>query len=112
MGAIWLSVTEFFEGLSEGIGYKSGLVLDETDIRGLLRDEPSYEEYAELPGDSGLRIRSELYEGIFEYLLFRVGRVEAPVNAPPVAQAYHKYKGSKDALKQGNGNRRPFRYLP
>jgi restriction system protein len=100
MGAIWLSTEEFFEGLSERIGYKSGLVLDATDIRGLLKSEPAYEEYAALAEDDGLRIRSEVYEGVFEYLLFRVGRLESPVNLPPVAHAYHRYKNDKKKLKQ------------
>src|SRR5689334_18875488 len=90
--AINLSVHAFYEGLTEIVGYKSGLVLDRSDILGLLREDEQLEEFANLNPQGGLRIRSEVYEDIIEYLLFRVGRLERRWNRMPGIDIFHKYK--------------------
>jgi hypothetical protein len=99
MGGISLSTKDFFDQLSEILGYKAGLVLDEQDIRKLLTKEEHLAEYAKLPKHGGLRIRSEVVEIILEYLLFSVGRLER-VGADPMIELFHKYKKNKKKLEQ------------
>src|SRR4051812_28810537 len=92
MGAIHFSVLEFHESLTEIVGYKSGLVLDRSDILRLLREDDQTAEFANFDDGGGLRIRSEVYEDVIEYLLFRVGRLEQRRNSLPGLAIFHKYK--------------------
>jgi restriction system protein len=71
MGGIWLRTREFGATLSEGAGYKAGLALDEARLRALI-DEGGYRELWP-EADSLMRIRSEEYEEIFAYVLYRLG---------------------------------------
>lgn len=99
MGAIHLSTTEFFDELSEVLGYKCGLVLDESDLRRLLADDEMYAEYAELKENEGLRIRSEVFAAIFEYLLYRLGRLDE-INADPMGEMFRRYRKVKKKREQ------------
>ncbi len=99
MGAIYISVQDFFEDLADIVGMKSGLVLDRTEIVRLLKEHEHFAEFAELKENAGLRIRSEVYEAIVEYLLFRVGRIERPRNAFPGVELFHKYKRDPKKLE-------------
>jgi restriction system protein len=101
--AINVSTEEFYESLTEIVGIKSGLVLDRRDVIALLKEDEQMEEYAKLKRRSGLRIRSEVYEDVIEYLLFRVGRLERRFNPPPGVAVFHKYKRNRRLHKIAQG---------
>ena len=79
MGTAWLRTREFGGVLSETAGYKSGLALDEARLRGFLEDGG----YGDLwPNeDTVMRIRSEVFEEIFAYVLYRLG-IGPPTSRP------------------------------
>src|SRR5437016_5100137 len=90
--AINISTVDFYESLIDFLGFKSGLALDRADIIELLKQDEHLSEYADLHEDGGIRIHSEEFEEITEYLLYRVGRLEQRWNAPPGIALFHKYK--------------------
>jgi len=102
MGAINFEASAMFGSLSDIIGTKSGLALNKPQIIDLLaRDEDgSFHEFLEFEGDEDwVRIRSETFEAMVEFLLFSVGRLERPVNLMPGVRQYHQYKHDPSALK-------------
>ncbi len=91
MGAIWFRTREFGGVPSEKAGYKSGLALDEARLRGFLEDGG----YSDLwPNeDTLMRVRSEVFEEIFAYVLYRLG-IGPPTHDPTVLIAV--WHGIKD----------------
>ena len=90
MGTAWLRTREFGGVLSETAGYKSGLALEEARLRGFLEDGG----YGDLwPNeDTVMRIRSEVFEEIFAYVLYRLG-IGPPTYDPTVLIAvWHSLK--------------------
>ena len=104
MGAILFEAASMFGVLSDAIGIKSGLALNEHQLRGLLaRDESErFHEYLVLCEGSWVRVDSVTYEEMIEFLLFKVGRLERTNNLVPTAALYHKYKGDPSAMKLFN----------
>ena len=97
MGGIWTSADDFYEALTEVIGIKSGLIVEKKDLRELLQQDPQLEAYSDL--QAGLfRIRSEVFEAVVEFLLYKVGVLERPFNPVPVGILYHRYKRNKKKL--------------
>ncbi|WP_316980405.1 restriction endonuclease [Shumkonia mesophila] len=101
MGSINFEATAMFGSLSDIVGTKSGLALNEQRLRTLLaRDEYGrFGEYLEFDDDDWVRIESVVYEDMVEFLLYSVGRLERPDNPMPVIGAYHKYKHDPKALE-------------
>lgn len=85
MGAIWFRTREFGGVLSEKAGYKSGLALDEARLRGLLEDG-GYSELWPIE-DTLMRVRSEVFEEIFAYVLYRLGMGPATYEPAPLIAA-------------------------
>jgi restriction system protein len=96
--AINISTSDFYESLVEFLGYKSGLVVDRSDVIMMLKEDEQLSEFGVLEEGSWIRIRSEVYEEITEYLLYRVGRLEQRSNAPPGVAMFHKYKKNPKML--------------
>lgn len=83
MGAIWFRGREFITALSERVGFKTGLAVDEERLRALVH-EIGYGDFWPEEDDSVLRIRAEEFEELFAGLLYRLGagppqRVIAPI---------------------------------
>src|SRR5207244_3602787 len=83
MGGIWFRGREFITALSETVGYKTGLAIDEQRLRAIV-DEIGYGEYWPEDDETGMRIRSEEFEELFAGVLHRLGagppqRVFAPL---------------------------------
>jgi hypothetical protein len=91
MGAIWFRTREFGGVLSEKAGYKSGLALDEARLRGLLEDG-GYSELWPIE-DTLMRVRSEVFEEIFAYVLYRLGMGPATYEPAPLIAVWHDIKG-------------------
>lgn len=97
MGSINAEAATIFGTLSDFVGVKSGLALNERALLTLLgRDEYGrFDDYLTLPEGAWIRIESVVYEEMAEFLLFSVGRLERINNLVPFATVYHKYKHDK-----------------
>jgi restriction endonuclease len=94
MGAFWSSRVRIVTSLSELVGYKSGLALTREEIATHL---PQLGEFVTGPDDQAIRVRSEEYEQLVRWLLYKVGRIPTPHLISPTITLYHKYK--KEAKK-------------
>ena len=101
MGAMLFEAPAMFGSLSDIVGTKSGLALNGQQLRDLLaRDQDErFGEYLDLCDEDWVRIRSENFEEIVEFLLYSVGRLEHDRNPMPVAGLYHRYKHDPSAVK-------------
>lgn len=94
MAAIIIPPKSLCDGLSETVGYKSGLALSIKDMCNLLKGT----EYVALIKESEthqVRVRFEEYEDLFYELLYRVGYTEEKIQGGIIgASLYHKYKGT------------------
>lgn len=89
MGAFWGRRIEIVTTLSEITGYKSGLALTRREITSHL---PEFGEWVSGADEDLLRVRSEEFEEIVRWLLYRLGTIPTPhVLFPGIAQ-YHKYR--------------------
>lgn len=97
MGSINAEAATIFGTLSDFVGVKSGLALNQQALLTLLsRDEYGrFDDYLSLPEEAWIRIESVVYEEMAEFLLFSVGRLERINNLVPFATVYHKYKHDK-----------------
>ena len=89
MGGIWFRGREFITSLSETVGYKTGLAIDEERLRTIVHEAGYGESWPE-DDDVVLRIRSEEFEELFvARVLHRLG-ASAPDRAiSPIAEVYH-----------------------
>lgn len=85
----------FWETLSESLGFKTGLALDQSDIAALLDSDPRFAHIAKLRADrsDGRRFESVEYEEMCYFLLFKLGRLESDRKPYPIIDLYHRYKG-------------------
>jgi restriction system protein len=91
MGAIWFRTREFGGILGEAAGYRSGLALTEARLRELLKEGDFGELWPE--ADEMMRIRSEEFEEVHWYLLYRLGVASSPHFEPnPVGAAWRRAK--------------------
>lgn len=95
MGSVHLSGEDFFESLSEIVGFKSGLALGREDLIRLLSKDDRFEEFLTIDDEAYLRLNSVEYEEIVEHLLYRVGVLESSHNIPSAVALHHKYKHDK-----------------
>lgn len=105
MGGITMSGLAFWEGLSEGIGFKTGLTLSRDDLIYLLKTDVRFADFTDLPADNehGHRFESVEYEELFFFLLFKLGRLERDRRPFPIIDLYHKYKNDPKRSKIVNG---------
>ena len=104
MGSIHFKVESMFGSLSDLVGSKSGLALNERDLRTLLSREEDgrFTEYLAMPEDDWVRIESIVYEDMVECLLYSVGRLERRNNPLPGGDLYRKYRNDAKALEMLN----------
>lgn len=98
MGGIWLTGHGFWQGFSEGVGFKTGVALGREELARLLR-EGGFSDLADLPDDDthGCRLHSSEYEEVFTFALYKLGRLERDRRPFPAIDLHHKYK--RDAKK-------------
>ena len=101
MGSISFQATSMFGSLSDVVGTKSGLALNDQQLCGLLaRDEyERFQKYLGLGDDDWVRIELVTYDEMVEFLLYSVGRLERPNNRLPSSGLRHKYKHDPSALE-------------
>jgi len=97
VGAIVFRGREFVPSLSETVGYKSGLALDEERLRALV-DAVGYGEYWPNGDDGWYRIRSEEYEELFAAILGRLGAGPPRRIVSPLIDVFHRSKGNPEQL--------------
>jgi restriction endonuclease len=90
MGGMWLRTREFGGILSETTGYRSGLGLSEDQLREFLHEGDFGDLWPE--GDGTMRIRSEEYEQLHWYLLYRLGVASSRYEPFPVSAVWHRVK--------------------
>ena len=101
MGSIHFEVASMFGSLSDVVGSRSGLALNESDVRALLarEEDERFVEYLALQEDDWVRLNSVVYEDMVECLLYRVGRLERRHNPLPGGDLYRKYRNDRKALE-------------
>ncbi|MBG9444833.1 restriction endonuclease [Cytobacillus firmus] len=96
MGGIWTKRSQLIGRASEIIGYKSGLGLTREEFSDII---PNHFHNLWFGRDETLlRIRSEEFENLINYLLYKVGNIPSPSNVPSTIALYKKYKNDPDAL--------------
>jgi restriction system protein len=90
MGGIWFRTREFGGILSESAGYRSGLALSEAQLREFLDEGDFGDLWPE--GDGTMRIRSEEFEELHWYLLYRLGVAPARFEPFPVSAVWNRVK--------------------
>lgn len=96
MGSIIYKSRDLLAHTSEIVGYKSGLALNEVQLR-----EHSPEHHQEIftaPPDSLLRIRAEGMEELIAAILYRLGTVPYPDIMPSHIRLYHRVKDDAELL--------------
>jgi restriction system protein len=96
--AINFSGSDFLDSLTEIIGFKCGVALDRSGLRGLLK-KIGADGYANCDEDQWIRIHSEEYEGIVYELLTVFGRLEPNFSRFPTIRMFHQYKENKKLRK-------------
>lgn len=93
-----------FGSLSDVVGTKSGLALNERDLRTLLarEEDERFSEYLSMHEHDWVRIESIVYEDMVECLLYSVGRLERRHNPLPGGDLYRKYRDDAKALEMLN----------
>jgi len=95
--AILFSRIELLTTTSEIIGYKSGLALPRERLIKLT--PPYYVDIWDGPDEGPVRIRSEEFEEIIAYILYRTGNTYTPSTMPLGMTQYHKYKKNPETLR-------------
>ncbi len=96
MGAFWDRRISIVTSLSELVGYRSGLALTRQEM---VDHIPQFEDVLSGPDDHVLRVRSEEYEELVRWLLFKVGKIPTPHLISPTITLYHKYKSDRRKSK-------------
>ena len=101
MGSIHFEVASMFGSLSDVVGSKSGLALNERDLRALLarEEDERFVEYLAMQEDDWVRIESVVYEDMVECLLYSVGRLERRHNPLLGGDLYRKYRNDAKTLE-------------
>lgn len=88
MGTILCNRLDLITTLSETIGYKSGLALSKDEI---IERLPEYNDYLTGDNEDGLRVRSDVFEGMVLELLYKLGNIHSPKSKPIILELYQKY---------------------
>jgi restriction system protein len=91
VGAINFSGRQFVGSFGEATGYKSGLAINEDELRQIL-EQGGYGDVWPEYDDQWVRIRSEALEEMFAWTLAQVGAGPAVHVVHPMAFAYHRLK--------------------
>jgi restriction system protein len=96
MSGIWTKRTQLIGRTSEIIGYKSGLGLNREELNDII---PKHFHNVWFGEDNILiRIRSEEYEELISHLLYEIGNIPSPSNAPASIVLYKKYRDDPEML--------------
>lgn len=98
MGAIWFDQNRLAAYISEVVGYKSGLALNQYEILDKLSSERQFKKHIENNKNNMVRIRSEDIEDIIKLLLNKVGNT-SKVQGNPVVDLVLKYTNKPKELK-------------
>jgi restriction system protein len=90
MGAVWIRGAELLGFLSDFVGYKAGLALSATDLRGYLEPAGLW-SVVPVDLDAVIRLRSEEIEEMTDQPLVSVGNIEGPAGPGVVIAVYRKY---------------------
>jgi restriction system protein len=82
MGAIHISIRDYFDTISEVVGIKSGILLTTNEIREILKAEFDDEFIADENLDGGIRIRSEVFDSHIQHVRYKIGNLTADMTNP------------------------------
>lgn len=99
MGGISFSVSEYASSVSEIVGHKTGLCLNEKELAKLTNDLSIIDSSKFLaPKDNFVRIRSEDYQSLISWLLYKTGYTDRHYQQYEHISIFHKYKHDKESL--------------
>src|SRR5712692_9184394 len=78
MGAIWFTGASLVGLIAEVAGFKTGLALSRPELRKIITSRPELKTYWPRSFEQSIRIRSEVYEGLIAWVLFKLGNIETP----------------------------------
>ncbi len=97
--AINLSIGSYVSSVSEAIGSKTGLCLNEKELSQLVKEHSEEESRIFTANkDNWIRIRSEDYEATLAWLLYKTGYTDAVYSTFEHIKIFHKYKKNETAL--------------
>lgn len=96
MAGIWVNRSQLIGRASEIVGYKSGLGLTNEEFEDIIPE--NFRNIWIGKSDDLLRIRSEEFESLINFLLYKVGNIESPSNVPSTITLFKKYRNDPDAL--------------
>ncbi|HHB1653404.1 MULTISPECIES: restriction endonuclease [Bacillus] len=97
MGAIWTNRSQLIGRTSEIVGYKSGLALNREEFGEIIPEK--FHDFWFGEDQQVIRIRSEIYEELISYLLYKVGNTENPSNVSPTILLSRKYSNNPETSK-------------
>lgn len=97
LGGIWGSREFFSDALTEIAGYKAGVVLSETELFELMREQEEVARVLDPAGPGGGRIHSSAMEEAVVYLLYRLGNTPSPRNVSITIEMFHRYRNGRKA---------------
>ena len=99
MGSLHIHGAGLYESLAEIIGVKAGVALSRSDIDAFFGEVDEFSNYSGAEDEAHFRIESVVYEGMIEGLLYKLGRLERPVNHMPGIRLFHAYKRDPELHK-------------
>lgn len=99
MGAIIMSVSEYISSVSEFVGNKTGLCLDENDLARLTKDFSEVDSNRFMASkESVIRVRSEDYSAIILWLYYKTGYTDKYYPENYHLELYKKYHKDKTKM--------------
>jgi hypothetical protein len=93
MAGVWFRGREFITALSENVGFKTGLAVDEERLHAMIEDL-GYGAYWPEDDDAVMRIRADEFEELFAGVLFRLGAGAPRRVVAPLSEVY--FRNNKD----------------
>lgn len=98
--AINLSIGSYVSSVSEIVGSKTGLCLNEIELSNLVKEHSEEEsEIFKANQEKWIRIRSEDFEATVAWLLYKTGFTEKLYSKYEHFNVFHKYKNNEYALE-------------
>lgn len=98
--AINLSIGSYVSSISETVGSKTGLCLNEIELSNLVREHSEEESQIFIANkEIWIRIRSEDFEATVAWLLYKTGFTDKLYSKYEHIKIFHKYKNNEIALK-------------
>ncbi|GFE64366.1 restriction endonuclease [Litoreibacter roseus] len=98
MGGISGHRQYFVDSFIEIVGYKTGILLSQSQLFRLLDEIGDFRARLEPDGDKGARLHSTEVEEVTAFLLHRVGNTATPSTMNSHIALHHKYKGDEVAF--------------